>query len=333
MRRRSCFIVLALLTLLVPPRPPVIAAVAPTYIALGDSIAAGVGSSLPRERGYAALVRDLLSRQADDQVTLEQLAVPGETATSFVEAGQLDRFRSLVERLRQSDIPIAAVTLSLGGNDMLRVANLGDADRQTALDAFQSSFPAALDSVRAAIGPNVPIVVTTYYDLTSGDPGVQGSDAWWLGRFNEVISATAEANGARVAAVSEEFAGRIDSLTLHPVDIHPSNAGHEAIATAVWRSLACDTTAPTIDAPDTLAASRLTPTLRFAAQDDTGVSELTIEASAGRVAGPFADGPDWLVLVDLHEADGPVTVSIEAVDAAGNTATETMTVNPPDQAP
>lgn len=336
MTRRAVAIVMLLVLLsggmLAGPRP-VQSAGDPVYIALGDSIAAGIGTSLPRDRGYPALVRDLLARHAGQDVTLEALAVPGETAASFRNAGQLERYRALVDRLGRGDTTIAAITVSLGGNEMLRVSGNGSVDRQAALDEFQATFPAALADIRAAAGPNVPIVVTTYYDLSSGDASVVESDAWWLSRFNQVIADAAAASGARVADVAGTFAGQIDAYTLAPVDVHPTNSGHQAIADAVWRALESDTSAPVIDVASSLDATRMTPTLRFAISDDTGVTEVDVASDDAIVFGPFADGVDWVVLVDLHGSDGPVSVSIRATDAAGNTATQNVSVNPPATAP
>lgn len=338
MTRRPSLSALALSALLVAgllaTGQPARSAGSTVYIALGDSIAAGIGSSLPRERGYPAIVRGLLARQAGEDVTLENLAVPGETAGSFRDAGQLARYRDLVDRLSRGGTTIAAITLSLGGNEMLRVAGSDTGDRRAALDDFQSAYPAALADVRAAAGPDVPIVVTNYYDLSSGDPTIVESDAWWVARFNEVIAAGAAASNAQVADVATAFAGRIDELTLNPSDVHPTNAGHQAIAGAVWKALALDMTAPTIEVAATLDATRLTPTLRFAVDDDTGVDSVSIEAGGATASGPYRTGDgEYVALIDLRGSGGSATVTIHAADAAGNVTSSAVTVNAPDRAP
>ncbi|MEX2315184.1 MAG: SGNH/GDSL hydrolase family protein, partial [Thermomicrobiales bacterium] len=89
------------------------------YIALGDSIAAGIGSSLPRTRGNAAIIAQWMERLSGESVPLENLATPGETATSFIDGGQIERLRDIVARSRAASVPIAAVTVALGGNEML----------------------------------------------------------------------------------------------------------------------------------------------------------------------------------------------------------------------
>lgn len=338
MTRRSWLPALALSALLVAgllaTGQPARSAGSQVYIALGDSIAAGIGSSLPRERGYPAIVRELLARQTGKDVALESLAVPGETARSFRDGGQFARYRDLVNRLSRGGAPIAAVSLSLGGNEMLRVSGSDTGDRQAALDDFQLAYPAALADVRAAVGPDVPIVVTNYYDLSSGDPAIVESAAWWVARFNEVIASGAAASNAQVADVATAFAGRIDELTLNPSDVHPTNAGHRAIAGAVWKALALDTTAPTIGVAATLDASRLTPTLRFAVHDDTGVDSVRIESGGATVSGPYrTDDGEYVALLDLRGSVGSVTVTIHAADAAGNVSSSVVTVNAPGRTP
>lgn len=331
---RQPLIYVAILTLLccgwIVSSRPAVSSGSTVYIALGDSIAAGIGSSLPRERGYSALIRDLISRESGRIVTLENLATPGETVTSFRDDGQLSRFHDLVDRLNRGNTPISAITVSLGGNDMLHVSGRGSTDRQAALDGFTSAYPAVLSDIRSAVGNDIPIIVTNSYDLSSGDSSIVESDAWWIARFNDVIAAGAAASSARVADVSSEFAGHISDYTLAPWDVHPTNAGHQAIAAAVWRALAIDTIAPVVTVTPTLISARRMPTLRFTANDNTGIDDIEIRSSGGTIHGPFQTGTNtWVVLVDLGDVTGIVTVTIKASDLAGNTVSRDVTITPP----
>lgn len=329
--------VLALLVLLsagvVAGGQPTRSAAPPVYIALGDSIAAGIGSSLPRERGYPALVNDFLDRQTGQDGILEMLAVPGETATTFRDDGQLARFHDLIDRLGHGGNPIVAISVSLGGNDLLGVSGSDANTRQSALDAFRDIYPAVLADIRATAGPATPLVVTNYYDLSAGDPSIAESDAWWVAQFNTVIADAASASSARVADVATAFTGHIADFTLEPVDIHPTNAGHRTIANLVWRALALDTSAPMIEVPATIDSSRQTPTLRFSTRDDTGVADVAIESADVSVHGPYRVGGDWVVLLDLNGLADPSVITIRASDDAGNTTERPVTVNPPNQTP
>jgi acyl-CoA thioesterase I len=145
---------------------PVTAASGSLYIAVGDSIAAGVGASLPRKRGYAALVDEWRRRHSQTTTLFENLAVPGETAATFRTEGQLQRLRDVAEQAIRTGNEIAIVSVTLGGNEMLALRTDGLTDRQEGLARFAGEYPAALQEIRAITGPATRIVVTTYYDLT-----------------------------------------------------------------------------------------------------------------------------------------------------------------------
>jgi lysophospholipase L1-like esterase len=95
-----------------------------TYIAMGDSVAFGVGSSLPEKRGYPALVRGLLVGFTSSDVSLSNLAIPGETAETFLQDGQLESFIENVVALLEQRRTVDYITISLGGNEMLVAAVL-----------------------------------------------------------------------------------------------------------------------------------------------------------------------------------------------------------------
>jgi acyl-CoA thioesterase I len=298
------------------------------YIALGDSIAAGIGSSLPRERGNAAIVAGWLATLTGESVPFENLAVPGETAATFTDGGQLQRFRDVIARSNASGIPVAAVTLTLGGNEMLALDATGLSDRQAGLDAFSDQYAGAVAAVRSEIGPDVPLVVTTYYDLTEGDPAIEFTDSWWVEQFNAVIRRVAGEQQAQVADVASRFAGNISAFTHFPFDVHPSNAGHVTIARSIWATLALDQEPPAVSVASSVEATRSTPTIKFGVQDNVGVSTVTAVSDDVPVGGPFEieDG-DYVVLLDLRATElDEVALTIEIGDDAGNVTREVVTV-------
>ena len=321
-----------LLLALVLPAPAIRQAqpASPTglYIAIGDSIAAGVGSSLPRERGYPAILRDWMTELGDAAAPMVNLARPGETAASFVSGGQLDELRAEVALAQEAGLPLTAVTVSLGGNEILQVSDAGISDRQAALDDFRGSLESAISEVRSAVGPEVPVVLTNYYDPTNGDPAAQFSDSWWIAQFNTVIAEVAGAHNCVVADVAGAFAGNVDDFTLYPADVHPTNQGYLAIARQVWTSLDFDGEAPNVQvrAPD--RATRTTPTLQFDVSDNISVADLVVYIGDEMTFEPLEllDG-GWVALLDLSGMEGEtVEVGIVATDDAGNVTTVTHTI-------
>jgi lysophospholipase L1-like esterase len=339
MRRRAARGLAALLTLSLlagavaaPQRAG--AASTGAYIARGDSVAAGIGSSLPRTRSYPALVHGWLVAQLGGNVLFANLAVPGETTATFISGGQFERFTQEVACDRQAGLPVLAVTVTLGGNELLDVNGQGLSDRQAALDDFRQRFPDALGQIRAQ-APDARLVVTTYYDPTAGDASVQFSDAWWIAQFNAVIADAAQAQGASVADANAGFQHMTDTYTRYPLDVHPTNAGHLALARLVWGALRFDREPPRIAVTPQAGNPRRTPTLRFSVSDPAGLQnvQVTVDTPGAGAAPPVTvDGEQdhYATLLDFTAIDaGSVTVTIEAIDQAGNVGQQVVTLTVP----
>lgn len=317
----TCVLALMLTVAGTARQAPVAAQSHGAYIALGDSIAFGTGSSLPVRRGYPALLKPLLETHLSESIAVYNLAVPGETAATFNTEGQLERFITTVESLQQQAMPIELVTVTLGGNEMLAQRSGDDIERRRALDTFREQFQQALGQIRFTLGDDPDIVVTTYYDLSEGDQSVESSDAWWIEQFNQVIRETAERQNAVIAELGDAFRGQIEALTLAPYDVHPQNQGYQAIARRIWAALAWDTQAPEIRMLSSTTASRPTPTLQFEVFDAVDVATITVEVDDGEPQKPVDIGMGkYVLLLDFRDATVQEhTIVIEASDSAGNT--------------
>lgn len=292
------------------------------YIALGDSIAYGIGSSLPRKRSYPTLVSGYIEDWSGAPVELRNLAMPGETSTTFTSEGQLDELRRVLES-QASDGVQTIVTVSLGGNEMLQAEALDNAGKQAALDEFAVAYDTALGEIRALAGEGSLIVVTTNYDLSEGNPEQQFSDAWWVARFNSVIATTATAHGASVADIEPVFRGRINELTLHPWDVHPKNRGFLAIARQVWSAIGLDQEPPEVEAVSGMDSGRTLRTIQLLVIDGGQLAAVSIEIDGKALVTPASIGEDtWAVLVDLRDEErSTLPVIVRATDIAGNERT------------
>jgi lysophospholipase L1-like esterase len=195
-----------------------------TYISLGDSLAVGVGASDPDERGYSPLYRGLLEEETGREVRLTQLGVSGETSDSFINGPnpQLTRAESAL-----AESPGAVVTLSLGANDLLSST---DENREETLSRYSRNLDYILRALKGASDPAPRITVLALYNPAPGS----FTDVW-VGRLNDEIRATALKNGASVAAGDRAFEGReaeYAHYARNPQDIHPTDAGYEALAQA-----------------------------------------------------------------------------------------------------
>lgn len=207
-----------------------------SYVSLGDSLAVGVGSSAPEERGYAPLLREELADRTGRKVRLIQLGVSGETSETFIGehpdggSSQLARAEKTL-RKHPGDI----VTVSIGGNDLLRTALGKDADREKAVAAYGRNLNHILKTLDGASDPAPEVAVLAIYNPA---PGTFTDE--WTGRLNEEIRNVARRNDAAVAAGDRAFRGHEEEYTHHArdtLDPHPTDAGYEALADAFAEAL------------------------------------------------------------------------------------------------
>jgi lysophospholipase L1-like esterase len=224
-----------------PPTPPA----GPTYLALGDSLAAGVGA--PSGQGYVDLVH---SRLRDDLPDVDMLAlgVSGETTSSMLApGGQLERAEDV---LRSGDVRL--VTIDIGANDGLGCAMARDQGCvEEALDTVRENLAVVLERVRAA-DADVPVVGADYYlpvpPQLRDDPVQVATALGVLRRLNDTLAGVYGDHDVPVAAVSDAFGGNDPALVVERTcaytamcsstpDIHPNPRGHAAIAAALLAAL------------------------------------------------------------------------------------------------
>jgi hypothetical protein len=183
-------------------------------------------------------------------------------------------------------------------------------------------------------GLDVDVVVTTYYDLTEGAPDIQGSDSWWLARFNDVVRQVAGDSRWEVVDLEPVFQGRIAELTWYPADVHPNNTGHRAIAAEVWGHLGYDDEAPsvTIERPEPGEVPSRTPTIRVLASDNLDVHSVDLVID-GEVIDELIFVPTEDAYLGVWDArdypGGGAQIEIRVRDLAGNEASEKVDVSLP----
>jgi lysophospholipase L1-like esterase len=222
----------------------------PVVLALGDSLAAGAGVTDLRD-SYASRFHRAVEARDGATYGLRNLGVAGETSASLVRDGQLDRAEAVLAS------PAAAyVTLDIGANDLLGHLLSPDceADLRAAacqervaatLETYRTDLAVALDRLVAAAG-DAPVVLLTAYNpfslvLSAGSPGPQEAESSaMLARLNDVAADVAGARGVLVADGFTPLQGTTAATThmLDPVpDIHPNAAGHDVLATALFRAV------------------------------------------------------------------------------------------------
>ncbi len=210
------------------------------YVSIGDSIAAGNGSSDPKTTSFVADI-------AHDEGGLETLnaAVSGATTTDVIEK-QLPSVLGTT-----ADADLAFITISAGGNDLAGLIPNSSCIQDPlpascpldqALRSVDANLRAIMTSLRAA-HPDTPVVLLAYPNFFSGTGHpFEAPAARVLPRLDDVIRDVASSYPhTAVAEAAPAFEGRGPELThtLDPVfDPHPTDAGHRLIADAFVAALA-----------------------------------------------------------------------------------------------
>ncbi len=236
-------------------RPSIPSGIGNQYLALGDSVAYGVGAPVPNDTGYAGLFyNNYLKRLQPDLTTYRNFAVPGETSSTFISPTnttskakpQLQRALEELEAAAKAGRRVSPITLTLGGNDMLEARGKSQADREAALTRFDRNLGQILDQLKAKTG-QADLFVTTYYNPYAFNTGGEDLETGWVKRFNEVIRKRATERQIKVADFFEPINGRERALTWSGVnDVHPNPAGHIILAQALWRATGYDVQPPNL---------------------------------------------------------------------------------------
>jgi lysophospholipase L1-like esterase len=219
MKVRLLAVVCALALCVFVPASTVAASAAPLYyVSLGDSLAAGTqpGSFSTNESYTDQLFADLRARMPTLQH--EKLGCPGETTGTMISGGlpfegrtgtslcqyshgsQLAEATSFLHAHRQF---VTLVTIDIGANDILN-------DPTGGVAAIRANLPVILDALRAAAGPDVPIVGMNYYDprlalVWFTNPSGLAAEVAAAVAFNNFLEGIYAAKADKVADVEAAF--------------------------------------------------------------------------------------------------------------------------------
>ncbi|MCH7811961.1 MAG: SGNH/GDSL hydrolase family protein [Chloroflexi bacterium] len=213
------------------------------YLALGDSIAAGEGSTSPKTLSYPALVQAALEARLGVPFELESLAVPGHTTQDLID----QQLAPAIERLPGSEVRL--ITITIAGNDLFQYSTepscvRDPSDPECPLEAGLLEVERRLDRILGdlrAAAPQAAIVIQLYPNLLSGT-GNQFERPMDIAfdLLNGVITGVARRYDVLLADPRVAFLGRGPEFShaAEPTpDFHPTDAGHRAIADAFLAAL------------------------------------------------------------------------------------------------
>ncbi len=213
------------------------------YLALGDSLTAGVGVTDKRE-DFVSRFHAYLEKQTGQMLGLTNLGVAGESTSTMLNTGQLQRALATIKAEPKS---VRVVTLGIGANDLLgHMASRACQAEPTGtecqsrlragLEAFPPNFKRIAGQLAAALDPSTQVIVMNVYnpfDFGIGVPAEQMSNQT-VKSLNDAIAAEAKARGWQVADSSSAIGDRAAALTsILSGDVHPTALGYQGIAFAL----------------------------------------------------------------------------------------------------
>lgn len=186
-------------------------------VALGDSLAAGFqpGQGVVPATAYPARFTEIVAGRGAG-MGLVNLACSGETARSMIEGGDCtyaagNQLAEAVATLTERGDSVAAVTIDIGGNDLLRCLSATGPDAAcgtAAVADLSARLGQILEQLRAA-APQTPIALVPYYDpfvvlpMLTADNKAIIADLWV--QLNAALAATAQAHNVTVVDLSGIF--------------------------------------------------------------------------------------------------------------------------------
>lgn len=177
----------------------------PVLLAVGTSLTAGLG--VDPSDAYPARLQERID-DAGLPYRVVNAGVSGETS-----AGALARMDWLLQQ------EPAVLLLETGANDGLRGLDP---------DALEANLTAIVERARTAV-PGIDIAIVQM----EAPPNLGRS---YTSRFREVYSDVARDQGAALLPFPLALVAGVDSLN-QPDGIHPTPAGHELMAEAIWPAL------------------------------------------------------------------------------------------------
>ncbi len=216
----------------------------PTYIALGDSLAAAVGVDGYAD-GYVSQVHREISLGDGVVYGLRNLGRSGETSGTLLRGGQVDTAIDI-----GSSTEVELITIDVGANDLL--GHLASADCaedieadacaeriEASLSAYETNIAEIFDRLRAAYPDTTIVFLHAYNPFSLGfedQVAFEAQSNAELARLNAIATEAAREHAVIIADGFTPMRGTTTAtthMTDLPPDIHPNEIGYDVLTEAI----------------------------------------------------------------------------------------------------
>ncbi|MDX8364753.1 S-layer homology domain-containing protein [Cytobacillus sp. IB215665] len=206
------------------------------YIALGDSLAAGITPNKELGNSYADLIGNQFIEEGIIDTFTKEFSFPGYTSQDVLDNLENE---SLKEKLAEANL----VTISAGANDLLQLVEINTDTREISIDP--AVVPPALASIRSnmsniiskvnELSPEAEIYIMGYYFPYPHASDEQKAQLIELSKtLNETLESIVQNENAFFIPVFDSFGTDATHLIPNPLDVHPTEEGYQLMADAFF---------------------------------------------------------------------------------------------------
>ena len=210
------------------------------YLALGDSLAAGMTPTKSIDNGYSDFTAAFLDENKQLGSYSKAFAVPGDKTDDVLEDLTTN------EQLRVAVKNSNTITISAGANDLLKDSKLDPDKKIIVLDEtnvpgtllqISKNYTLILKTIKE-LNPNANVFVMGYYFPFPYVADIQKPKLIELTHtLNKAIEVASIANGASYVSVYEKFGDDSKQFLPNPTDIHPNLEGYKLMSEALLASM------------------------------------------------------------------------------------------------
>ncbi|MCA0987100.1 cell wall-binding repeat-containing protein [Guptibacillus algicola] len=207
------------------------------YVALGDSLAAGVQPDNTLGVSYADYIAEDLENIYQLESFTKKFAVPGFTTDNLLE--QLTTNVEAQQAVASADL----ITLTIGANDFLNVLknspeDLEDKKKVEELFAKVLKNYGHIMGIIRTLNPDANVFLQGYYNpFYAYPPEEQAVFTELMQSLNKLIQGVALGSGSGFVPTYDAIAMDYTKYLPNPTNVHPGPAGYKVIANEFWKQI------------------------------------------------------------------------------------------------